>query len=296
MVSQHACTRHVPGTAACYSRHACPCDACRAEGRRQAKLNAYRRATGTRTRVPAGPVREHVAMLLREGVGRAEIARLADVETVTLTRLLRGQTRELRRDRADRILTVQPPPPAQQRAGRIHSCGMTRRVEGLNAVGWSTGAILEAAGLAPGTYRNAKATGHCFAASRAAIAAVCTRLENSPPPLTPSTGKTLARAQRLGFPRLAAWDDGAGPHGIDNPKATPIGVRPARERVTTRAEDIAEAIETGATLADLEHRFGITWNTTERALARIGRPDLANRIRPVRYLARHNQHAAKHAA
>lgn len=283
---RHTCTMHTPGTYACYSRHACPCPECRDAGRRRTKLNAHRRATNTRDRLPADPVREHVQNLTDRGMGRAEVARLADVGTVTITRLLRGETKELRRDRALRLLAVRVPPVTGQEVGMVQACGLTRRVEGLNTRGWSTSAILAMANLTPGIYRRALQAGRCQAGSRAAIAEVYNRLENQPAPPSPSTSKTLLRAARLRFPPPAAWDNEPGPHCIDDPAATPSGIRKGNEpKRRTNPDDIAEAVKLGASLGDMVARFSISEDGVEQALRRHGHADLWAKISPLPKLA-----------
>ena len=298
-MNPHTCTQHQPGAYACYSKHACKCEPCRTEGRRQRKLADYRRATNTRNRVDAAPVRAHVARLLEVGMGRAEVARLADVETVSITRLLSGESREVRRDRAARILAVTPPDVTRQETGTVDACGLARRVEALALLGWSVHRVMNLAGINRNTYAHARRTGRCFAASRAAVAVLYADLWDQAPPATSGTAWVVARARREGYQPAAAWDDGHGPHGIDNPTATPVGVRKldqARRRYGDTALELSEAIDGGATLGDLEARYGMRWPSIERALHRAGLHDHADRVRPLGLNGGHNQHTRKAAA
>ena len=71
----HTCTRHQPGSNACYTVDACRCTSCLEARARTCKAARVRRDTG-RGLTPAGPVRDHVARL-RSTMSLQEIADMA---------------------------------------------------------------------------------------------------------------------------------------------------------------------------------------------------------------------------
>jgi len=279
----HTCEKHQPGSYSCYQRHRCRCAPCLAEATRHRKRAALARLRGIPHRVPAEPARIHVTRLLAAGMGRAEVARLADIDVVTIPRLLRGDCATLRADRAARLLAVTVTPVTDQKAGLVNGVGARRRLEALATLGWSTAEVLRRSGLGMHSAETLIRTGRCFCATRAAIAATYDDLWCTTAPVTSASAKTIHRALRHGWARPMQWDDGVGPHGIDNPAATPYVTRQREVRKDTAAE-ILWLARVGTPAADLAKRVGVTEEAVAKALKKAGRTDLWEAIRDRRDL------------
>ena len=279
----HVCERHEPGTYACYHRCGCPCEPCRCAARRYEKRADHLRATGAIPRLDADPVRAHVEALLAAGMGRAEVCRLAEVEHYALTRLLRGDSAALRRDRAARLLAVTPPPIAQQQTGRVDTCGTIRRLDALALLGWSAADVAREAGLLPANVRGFRRRRCVYAATRAGIAAVYDDLWSTPAPDSPTAARTRSTARKRGAVPALAWDDGAGPHGIDNPSATPhpwTAEAPKRQGspATFEVDDLAFMADGGDSMEAAMQRLGVTASGIHHRLTRAGRGDILTRL------------------
>ena len=275
----HTCTNHVPGMYSCYARHACRCHDCREAARRVHKRAQHARRQGIPSRVAADPARRHVVALLDAGMGRAEVARLAGVSPVVITRLIRGDTLRLTPESDRRLRGVPHRPIEAQEVGMVSACGSIRRLRALAAVGWTFQQIAEQGAVRRHIYSECVQRGRVYAATRAAIADVYSRLWDETPPDTTPARRARLRAQREGWPPPLAWDDGHGPHGIDNPAATPHPWKRTESSQARRA-DVVDLVEAGVSLGGLIER-GITPDAAEAALRRAGRHDLAAQIRPL---------------
>ena len=274
-MTAHTCTRHEPGTAACYRKHGCRCDQCLAAIRLERKRQKHARATGRRSRVPAGPIRAHVQRLVDGGMGRAEIARRADVEIVTISRLLRGDLATMRRDRAGRIASVAPAPVEGQLVGLVDATGAIRRMRALAAIGWSHAEVMRRAGRRPADAFKMCQTGRCYASTRAALARVYDELWCQRPAWSASTSKVIHRAAREGWPPPMAWDDDT----IDDPAARPCGVLPpamtrTRAERERRIESVRDLLDVGEDPERIAARLGVDVRALTRMLRRHA-PELA---------------------
>ena len=167
------------------------------------------------------------------------------------------------------------------------ACGVQRRLQALLAVGWSLVELGGRLGRSSSSMTDLLAqVDSVHWATHAAVRDLYNDLwDVAPPESTTSQRRAVTRArrraQREGWAPPAAWDD-RGPHGIDNPHATPAGVRtPAanRQKYGHTGADLVDLIEHGATLGDLE-ATGHRAPGVEQALRRAGRPDLWARIAP----------------
>jgi len=160
--------------------------------------------------------------------------------------------------------------------------GPRRRVQALMAVGWPLASIAAELGrhrdgldkLVRGTY----ALTHHSTAD--AIAAAYDRMWRGP--AAPSS-RAVNRARSQGWAVPMQWDDGVGPHGIDNPAATPYVTRQREVRKDTAAE-ILWLARVGTPAADLAKRVGVTEEAVAKALKKAGRTDLWEAIRDRRDL------------
>ena len=274
-MTDHTCTKHEPGTPACYSHCGCRCDHCASAIRADRKRQRHARETGRPSCIPADRIRSHVQALLDSGMGRAEIARRADVEFVTITRLLRGDLATMRRDRATRLALVTPTDVKAQEAGLVDATGSIRRLRALNAIGWSDAEVMRKAGRRPAEAWMMTQSGRCYASTRAAIAAAYDDLWDKTPPRSSGATRAIRRAQLNGWPPPLAWDDDHGPHGIDNPDAQPWA--PTAGRVHT-IDVIADAAHLGYTAAETAAALGVQRDTVYATCRRYDELDLWERL------------------
>ena len=205
MMNGHTCTQHQPGAAACYTSHACRCDACRRAAGRQKK----RSRAGLTGLIDAKPAATHARHLHAAGWTWSAISASAGLSyshvhyTVTLARRVHHSV-------AAAILSVKLPT-----AGLVDATGTHRRIRALGAIGWTTRDLSPIAGLGRGTVGQILRRPHVSAQTATKITAAYNLLWDTPGP------STLTRQRSTQHPPPLAWDDGHGPHGIDNPRATP---------------------------------------------------------------------------
>lgn len=274
----HTCTRHQPGSYSCYQRHGCHCPDCCTAATRYRKRAKLARDRGIPSRIPADQAKAHVSALLGAGMGRAEVARLADVSPVVITRLIRGDTIRITPTTDRRLRSVPHLPIESHETGMVSAVGSLRRIEALVKQGWTFQAITERGGLRRHIHSEIIRRGQVFAATRSAIVAVYADLWDQQPAETTGAVRSRLRAQREGWPPPLAWDDGMGPHGIDNPDATPHPWQRA-ERSTQSGTDLIELIDAGVSLGGLIER-GWTETGIEAGLRRQHRTDLWAALRP----------------
>lgn len=257
----HTCTKHAPGQYGCYSNHHCRCDACRATGRRRRKMVAH----GIRMTVPIAPVRDHITRL---GVPNSTVSQLSGVSLSTVGEIVRGVRGVVSVKTAEAILSVRV---QTATAGLVPSAGTVRRLQALVAIGHPQNRL--AAELGTAKQQVNKVIHGGYRATEAAwarrVADLYERWWDQPAP--PGRASTLARtlAARNGWAVPMSWDDGHGPHGIDNPAATPYRCArtDTRPHGATR-ENVAELSAQGLTDEGIAHRLGITVNAVQTARRR----------------------------
>lgn len=275
----HTCTEHEPGQRTCYQRHACRCDLCRRANTRYVKRRKHAIAAGRPLCVPSSPVIAHIAALSRTMTVRA-IGEAAGVPPQTLHSLMRRQRPTVQAKLAARVLAVRPG--TDSTTSLLEACGVRRRLRALHHNGWSFRALAAELGAQPSLVRKWAHADHTTAETRARVVAVYDRLWDTEPPAGGGSTRARYAAARQGWAPPAAWDDAPeGPHAIDDPTAKPAGVRPA-ERRWVNPDDIIDAIEQGACLGDLAHRFHLAPISIEQALRRAHRHDLWAKISPRR--------------
>jgi hypothetical protein len=163
--------------------------------------------------VDAERARQHVRALLRSGTGARKIAAAAGVAHSVVVRLIYGApaenrppTRRLRPDVAEKLLAVEPEPPA--------AIGARRRLQALVAVGWSLRQLAPRLGI---TYNAASLIANgtrtsILPSTAEAVRRVYDELWNAQPPTGTraeriSVTKARSYADRLGWLPPLAWDD-----------------------------------------------------------------------------------------
>lgn len=254
-------------TAHCASGRCGSCEGCR---RRHASWRAHREH-----RVAAGvwrpwadpePAREHVrALLLDKEMTVRQIAAGAGVSRTLIASLRDGTRENIRPGKADAILAVRPGPATPH--ARICATGTTRRIRALMALGWRASDQAARSGLAPTTISELAAGQEKTTASAAgAIRGTYDELWNRQGP----SDRTRAYARKQGWVPPAAWPD----ETIDNPSASPEGIRREQASEYGRAEEVVEdseeLIKWGLTLGEAAARLRVSRHALQKARNRHG--------------------------
>ena len=157
----------------------------------------------------------------------------------------------------------------------IDATGTKRRIQSLMALGWTSDEIGVATGAMSG--KHVQQTSHKAKVrldTARLIASAYHRLSGTPG----RSEITKARAQRFGWPPPLAWDDGTGPHGIDNPQATPWPAKTSFRKATEMVQELRHIIDTD-TPENIARRLGYAnLASLSKTLDRIGEHALARRI------------------
>ncbi|MEV0220825.1 hypothetical protein [Streptomyces sp. NPDC050704] len=193
------------------SRPPCRCPKCVAGASRAGQERTLDRLAGRPRRIDAAPIIAHLHKCIATGMSQCLIARHADIDQSTISRLLQRPNPKCQRTQGERILAVRPGDFSTQ--GMRPSIGTVRRIRGLYAAGHGPRKVGQMMGIAE-TRLIDMARGICEhvtlktdLAVREAVASLHAQ---------PGTDvQARARALREGWPPLGAWDD------IDDPNAVP---------------------------------------------------------------------------
>ena len=267
-MSDQTCTVHPPGTEPCYRRHGCRCTPCIAESRRRKKLSR----NGLAPMTDAAPARRRIEALRRKGWSDHAIGMAAGVSG-SLIGYIAATARRVRIGTHRKILAAGVPD-----AGCLDGTGTRRRLQALQAIGWSFSDLSARLGFTRGTVHHWAHSDRVTAATAAATRRLYDELWDQAPPPGMAATRNRNQARAKGWVPPLCWDDDT----IDHPDAIPSGVPdapPARRRWLS-ADDLAEAIGLGADLASLQGRFGATPAAIERCLHRAGKAALWRSIAP----------------
>jgi hypothetical protein len=225
----------------------CRCTTCVRAHSLACKRRTLAHISGTPPLYPAEPLRAHVQALEAASMSRDLIARRARVSHATISYLMRGLGQSVRREKALRILAVQPGDFDALAERPVE--GTMRRVRAMYYLGHAPKTIAAHARVAESTI-SAIANGHHDIVQTPTAAAIATTYKT----LSRRRGdswKAAARAQRLGWHGPLAWDanidDPAARPDIDEPKQTgpielqPCGTTAAYRRHLRRSEPLDEA-------------------------------------------------------
>jgi hypothetical protein len=265
---KHVCPpdhRHAE-TGNCHSKHGCRCAAClnrhSTYQRELRKRKAYGRYTPP-ARVPAEPVREHLAALKAFGIAPDRAARIAGVGVITVRRLVFGRTgrgadrslpERLDADRARRLLAVRADISLVADAALVSSRGTQRRIQALAVQGWSQLEVSRRLGMDRSNANKILAADHVTALTHRRVADLFDVLWDKTPPQhtaeqAASVQRIRERAKRRGWQPALAWDD------IDL-DAGPARVERANDDVDDSAVELAIAGE-GVDLTPAERRIAV---------------------------------------
>lgn len=221
-------------------------------------------------RVPAGPVREHIAALRKAGLLSAHIAELASVSRGTIFNLTETDREQVSAKVAKAVLAVQiPERPADVVPGNalVPMHGARRRFQALIANGYPQADLARELDWDPRHVTIAEMVGRVgqhhhgqsITAERdRAIKALFDRLQMIPGPS--ERAREYGRAKGWALP--LEWDEDA----LDDPAGKPQRSRwtPASSRAERR-EQIAELTEAGRPAWQIAAQLGINRRSVERA-------------------------------
>lgn len=286
----HKQAQHQHGTHACYVLDACRCHPCTTASttyeRRRARSHAYGRFA--LKWVDAGPVREHVLALGRQGLGLKKVVALSGYSQGAMTKLVYGSegrppTRRIRAEHAKAILAVRATLDTLAGGARFDGTGTRRRLQALMAIGWSQSKLAHAMGYELRNFAHlVNATGNVTATTARAVRALYDDLWDQQPPQTTRGDKgAYTRSRRYaaarGWPPPMAWSDDE----IDDPAAVPdTGTTHRPGGRVVHIEDIEWLLQHDPlmTAQYLAHRLGVTTGAVQTAIHRAGRRDLTDRL------------------
>lgn len=267
-MADHTCHQHPPGSPNCYRNHSCRCDHCRASAARYDKQLGWRRQRTGTTRTPAHLLALHVDRLLAAGMSRSQIADAANVSQSTLRNIRGGRITGVSERVARALLAVQPPAEPTP-DGWIDATGTIRRLQALNAIGWTNRDIATRLGHHHTWPERIKRYQIVHSTTAIAVRSIYNELSHTTPPHTPHRQGTRSRAQKRGWIPPTGWVD------IDDPDE-----QPSRYTAKTRVapDDLAWMVETGETLLGVQARTGLTIDAIEASLRRHGHSNLWRRL------------------
>jgi len=296
----HPRANHQHGTRLAYCLDRCRCQPCCAANSEYEKQRSRAKAYGrpTTVLVDAEPVRAHVQAVLASGVGWKRLARVAQVHSSAVSRLLYGRrrpggrqeppTKRMRPEVAQALLAV-PTPEVRQLPGgvTVDGTGTRRRLQALAIIGWSIGRLAVEADVDRQSLDGALAGRPVLARNAQAVAAVYDRLWNRPPTASDrhqqgGITRTINQAKRADWASPLAWDD----ESIDDPQARPnrgVALRQVQgiafdeiaversmsgDQVSLRPVERAEVVHrltaAGYTASDIAARVGIDARSVQR--------------------------------
>ncbi|ORA23419.1 helix-turn-helix domain-containing protein [Mycobacterium aquaticum] len=224
--------------------------------------------------VDAEPARQHVNALVEAGVSRRHICRIAGLHRGDLATLMNGRgkrglapSRQIFRDKADRILAIPLPAAALHRLvspGQfVPAVGTLRRLRALVAIGYTQADLSRRIGILPTNGSRLFSGKHTVVT--AATALRVETLFNETQLIPGPSERARRRAADLGWPPPLAWDEDT----IDDPAATADRTTCKRSR---KPELYVELRELGYSDAQIVQKLDTTAVALERALYRDNIP------------------------
>lgn len=233
----------------CYIVHKCRCFACglATSQRNQARERAKAAGTYVSPLVDAGPVREHVQLLLASGIGWKRVAELAGVGKTAVSQIIYGRKavtgdprkgevlKRVSRRTADAILAVQPALEVLAGGTLVPAKPYARRLQALVAIGWSQSKLANALGMTPSNFRilreferdqaRRRRRGTFIQASTArAIVDLYERLAFRTPP-QPNKAERIAYLRSVRYARERGWPVPMDWAAVDDDFARDVPVR-----------------------------------------------------------------------
>jgi hypothetical protein len=156
--------------------------------------------------------------------------------------------------------------------GWVDATGTHRRIRALMRNGWSLGRLSEKLGCDRQVLRKKlHDRERVLGATARAVRELYDDLWNTPPPegnRAERRAATMARryAEERGWVPPGAWDDGPGPHYIDDPVAVPADgwERGGGRERWTLADEVADLLGLGLDVQRVADRLGVSVRTVQR--------------------------------
>ncbi|MFD7661018.1 hypothetical protein [Streptomyces sp. NPDC059788] len=231
----------------------CPCLPCRDAENRYNKRRRLLNGTGRTFMVPAAPVADHLRALFAAGAGWNQLRDVAESSNATISAILHGKVKQIRRTTANKFLAIRPgdaTPPGR----RVPAIGAIRRTRALLAIGHTCKAIYGATTVEH-TQVSELVTGRTDTVAKHVherIAEGYAKLAGIPG----TSARSRNRAAREGWPPPAAWDD------IDDPACVPDAGRDdaelgRRELAALRREEITHLAAYSIPEHEIAERLGM---------------------------------------
>lgn len=158
-------------------------------------------------------VREHLALLRRNGWSWVRIGNAAHIDSRLIQAVVRGERETLPRVKVRQILAVTPDPLPSRLS--VNAIGARRRLRALACMGWSTVDIADHAGLSTSTLRQIAGGADSVRSSTAQQIDVVYRLLRN---RFGGSKRAVMRARERGYVPPTGWI----PETIDDPAAAPL--------------------------------------------------------------------------
>jgi hypothetical protein len=272
----------------CFIQHQCRCTPCveahNARERNRQRQKAYGRFdTGL---VDADPVREHILMLGEYGIGYKRVAELAGVGITGVRSLIWGRQdpgdrygeipKRVTREKAEKILAVQPIVENLGSRRPLPALGAHRRVQALVTRGWSLSKIAARLDMDIANFWQVMQSERIGAGLHLRIAALYDELWDQSPPHelwhdAAAYTRTINYAKRKGYLPPLTWDD------IDtDPEPELDVVKQGRATAEEILDDVAFLLEGGESAEQVAAIVGRKIGSLAKLAERNGRRDLAN--------------------
>lgn len=230
----------------------CRCTKCKSAHNKACHQRTLAHLAGQPPLYPREPLVQHIETLHSAGMSYGLIARRANVSTSTVRYLVRGLTKSCQRDKALRILAVQPRD-FDETAERP-TLGSRRRVQALYAIGHNPEAISKVSGLSVSTISHL-ANGRyqqIDGASAASVRAAYQKLAWVPG----MSRKAKARARQMGWLGPLAWDGDMDDPATQPEVADPYRPQLANGRDSMRRAEIKHLLDLGESVHSIARQMG----------------------------------------
>ena len=295
----HPQGRHRHGTRAAYVKDRCRCTDCTAANTAVSRTAARERIYGRwHPYVDASPVREHIAALRVAGIGVERIAHLAGISVSHIRELAEHShgdspgTQRVRPNTATRILGIGINHASRAPRSRADAPGPRRRLQALQAVGWSAELLAVQLGRRPNSLHRSMIGRFVTAGTAQEVATLYEQLWPIRPPRMTGEQRAAADAAQAhaaaqGWLPPLAWDD------IDSDPTPPAAIAGVSQRsdmdeiaveralagdhiayddLTTveQQEVIRRLTARGSSIRDIAAQLGTTKRTVSRRRASFG--------------------------
>jgi DNA-binding CsgD family transcriptional regulator len=231
----------------------CRCTPCTRAHSRACKQRELDRLSGKPPLHPGAPVIAHVKALNDTGMSNDLVARRASVSPNLLSGLMRGLTKDCRRDTALRLLAVKAGD--FDEIAEVPCTGSSRRIQALYAMGHGQRALADATGLCESSVSHI-----ANARTRKVDASTADAISRAYEQLAGVSGTSRAarrRAAEMGWRDPVWWEDMG---HIDDPDFDPATAeRPLsfHEQAALRREEITHLASYGLGFEEIASRLGM---------------------------------------